>query len=71
MVTFNLYRRLPSRTNNYLSQPCSLHSSFFRLCNLCLTLTQSYPLNTRGKLPIQGRVDGLYAFLKKVEQAEN
>ena len=30
----NLYRCLPSRTNDYLSRPCSLYSSFFRLCNL-------------------------------------
>ena len=36
--------------------------SFFRLCQPCLTLTQSYPLNTRGKAPYTGRVDGLYAF---------
>lgn len=41
----------------------------------CVTLPDSYSIVSikyKGKkLPYTGRVDGLYAFLKKVEQAEN
>lgn len=41
----------------------------------CVTLPDSYSIVSieyKGeKLPYKGRVDGLYAFLKKVEQAEN
>ena len=38
----------------------------------CVTLPDSYSIEYKGeKLPYTGRVDGLYAFLKKVEQAEN
>ena len=38
----------------------------------CVTLPDSVSIEYKGeKLPYKGRVDGLYAFLKKVEQAEN
>ncbi|MDU5578701.1 MAG: DUF4649 family protein [Streptococcus parasanguinis] len=41
----------------------------------CVTLPDSYSIVSieyKGeKLPYTGRVDGLYAYLKKVEQAEN
>ena len=41
----------------------------------CVTLPDSYSIVSieyKGeKLPYTGRDDGLYAFLKKVEQAEN
>ena len=64
MVTLTYIDAYQVRTNNYLSQPCSLHSSF----SGCVTLPDSYSIVSikyKGeKAPYTGRVDGLYAFWK-------
>ena len=69
MVTPNLYRCLPSRTNDYLSDlaACILAFSGCVMAYAFDSLTQSYPLNTRGKNSNHRTSrPGLYAFLKEV-----